>query len=205
MIDGYAAVFYDGTERTEFRLGPNMVERIHPGAFDEAFRDDDVVGLFNHDESLLLGRRSAGTLRLIVDAQGARYEIDEGETTIGRDVAEMQKRGDLKGSSFTFGVRNSGQEIRREGGTLIRDIRQFAYVSDVGPVTFPAYSGTEARSSGRGERRYVSTDGQAVAVPEAFGTEARSLFAAYSNQRDSRSRRVKTRVRLLQLERTGVQ
>ena len=83
MIEGYAAVFYDGTERTEFRLGPNMVERIHPGAFDEAFRDDDVVALFNHDQSLIIGRRSAGTLRLSLDARGARYEIDEGETTIG--------------------------------------------------------------------------------------------------------------------------
>ncbi len=30
-IEGYAAVYYDGTPQTEYRLSDKIVERIHPG------------------------------------------------------------------------------------------------------------------------------------------------------------------------------
>src|SRR5215475_2335681 len=73
---GFAAVFYkDGDPDTEYQLYPDLVERIAPGAFDRAVREDDVRGLMNHDPNLLLGRTAAGTLKLSADATGLRYEI----------------------------------------------------------------------------------------------------------------------------------
>lgn len=141
QIRGYAAVFYDGTPGTEFKMG-NIRERIMPGAFRKAIdRGDDVRALFNHDPNMILGRRSAKTLKLFEDSKGLRYIIDTPNTTVGRDVAEYLRRGDVGGSSFGFQAEE--EEWRDDEGGHIRELRSLG-LFDVGPVTYPAYTGTEA-------------------------------------------------------------
>lgn len=140
VIVGYAAVFHrEGNAGTEYEPFDGLVEWIMPGAFDRALREDDVRGLFNHDMNLLLGRNTAGTLKLSVDSVGLRYEITVPDTQLGRDVTESIKRGDLTGSSFSF-IPGRVVWVEEED----RDIRQIEEVQlfDVGPVTFPAYDGT---------------------------------------------------------------
>lgn len=140
---GYAAVFYDGTPETEFQLYDDMVERIMPGAFDKVLAaKEDVRGLFNHDESQLLGRTAAGTMSLKSDDRGLLYNIRLGKTTVAKDVAAHVKRGDVDGSSFAFRVR--GQEFKTADGVDIREITEVGPLFDVGPVTFPAYTATVA-------------------------------------------------------------
>lgn len=141
-LQGYASVFYDGTEDSQFRLGENLVERIIPGAFDAALeRGDDVRALFNHDPNLVLGR-TPKTLSLSVDKKGLRYEIDAG-TTLGRQVAESVSRGDITGSSFGFIV--DEDTIAKDGKENVREIRKVTLI-DVSPVTFPAYESTSAET-----------------------------------------------------------
>ena len=48
-------------------------EVIRPGAFTAAIGRDDVRALFNHNPNFVLGRTSAGTLRLSQDR--ARVEV----------------------------------------------------------------------------------------------------------------------------------
>jgi hypothetical protein len=142
-IEGYAAVFYNGTPETEFQLFDDMVERIMPGAFDDVLADKpDVRGLFNHDPDHLLGRTSAGTMSLSVDGKGLAYSIALADTTVARDVAEHVQRGDIDGSSFAFRVRS--ERFRTEDGIDIREIEKVEPLYDCGPVTYPAYAGTEA-------------------------------------------------------------
>lgn len=151
-IRGYAAVYYDGTPESEYRLWEGAVERIMPGAFDHALRseDDDVVALFNHNPSLILGRRQAGTLRLSEDSRGLIYEIDPPDTQVGRDLVASLRRGDVRGSSFMFGVRD--ESWTKDGPRDVRELRSVT-LHDVGPVTFPAYEATSAgvRSEGTDE------------------------------------------------------
>ena len=152
MIVGYAAVFYDASDPdgTQYELWEDTYERIHPGAFDAAIQEDDVRGLANHNDTWLLGRGKSGTLRLSVDKVGLRYEIDVPDTQAGRDTLASIERGDLDGSSFGFRVLG-GKRGRVEwtveivdGRTLeIRNVYDLE-LYDVGPVTFPAYSGTTA-------------------------------------------------------------
>ena len=94
---GYAAVF----DSTSQNLG-GFVERVAPNSFRKTIQETDVRALFNHDADSLLGRSGNGTLRLMEDDHGLRYEVDLPNTTLGRDVAELLKRGDLNGSSFGF-------------------------------------------------------------------------------------------------------
>ena len=142
-IRGYAAVFYNGTPETEFRLWDDMVERIMPGAFDDVLvSKPDVRGLFNHDPDHVLGRTSAGTMSLSVDGKGLAYRIVLGDTNVAQDVAKHVQRGDIDGSSFAFQVQS--ERFRTEDGIDIREIEKVEPLYDVGPVTFPAYEGTAA-------------------------------------------------------------
>lgn len=152
-IFGYGAVFYDGTPETEYVLWDDQygraVERIMPGAFDGVLsRGDDVRGLFNHDSNQILGRTKSGTMRLSVDARGLAYEIDQADTTPGRDVAAYLERGDVSGSSFSFRVDMDGVKWTMTGdGDKVNEVREILSVSqlyDVGPVAFPAYETTDA-------------------------------------------------------------
>lgn len=140
IITGYGAVFYDGSEGTQYRFF-GFLERIMPGAFDRAVKDDDVRGLFNHDPNEVLGRTKAGTMRLSVDSHGLRYEIDP-PASAGK-VIEAIRRRDVTGSSFGFEV--LGEEFRKEDGETIREITEVR-LFDTGPVTYPAYTGTEAEA-----------------------------------------------------------
>ena len=144
MLVGYGAVFYrEGDAGSEYGLAPDLKERIAPTAFDRALSaKQDVRGLFNHDPNMLLGRSTAGTLRLTKDARGLRYEIDLPDTQVGKDVAASVARGDLSGSSFSFSVNGKGGQRFEKGSEF--DVRQITDVNlyDVGPVTFPAYEST---------------------------------------------------------------
>jgi hypothetical protein len=140
-IVGYGAMYYDGTPETQYTLWPLVVERIMPGAFDLTIAEDDIRGLFNHDPSMLLGRVAATTMRLSTDNVGLRYEIDPGETQVGRDVTEHVRRGDLSGSSFSFQI--TDERWYEEGDLEVREILGVK-LYDVGPVTFPAYESTSA-------------------------------------------------------------
>lgn len=144
VITGYASVFFNPNKRaeTEYKLWGDTVERIAPTAFTRALKEKhDVRALFNHDANQLLGRSSAETLRLSTDARGLKYEIDLPDTQIGRDLAVSIERGDINGSSFAFYV--TGRTIEEMDKLTIRTITDVT-LQDVGPVTYPAYSGTTA-------------------------------------------------------------
>lgn len=134
-IAGYAAV-YDSLSDD---LG-GFMERIAPGAFDRALEEAEIVCLRNHEPEALLGRNSSGTLRLRSDDKGLMFECDLPATTAGRDTAEMIRRGDMKGCSFSFDVREQSWDLAT-GETPIRTLRDVD-VADVGPVTTPAYRDT---------------------------------------------------------------
>lgn len=150
-LQGYAAVF---NQRTSI-LGL-FEEQIAPGAFRDALGRDDVRALFNHDPNYVLGRSTAGTLRLVEDERGLRYEIAPPETQAGRDVTELVSRGDVQGSSFSFEVEAESWDHRAT--PPLRTIERVK-LYDVGPVTFPAYEQTtvSARSITEAKRPGVET------------------------------------------------
>lgn len=143
-IVGNGAVFNSRSEN----LG-GFREIIMPGAFDEVL-NDDVRATFNHDPNFILGRSSAGTLRISTNSEGLGYEIDAPDTQTIRDlVLSPMTRGDLKESSFGFRVASDGDEwLQDDEGIVIRKIHRMSKLFDIGPVTFPAYqaAGSAQRS-----------------------------------------------------------
>ena len=136
-MTGHAAVFGEVAE-----IGGWFREQIEPGAFKASIKKDDVRALFNHDENYVLGRNTAGTLKMSEDETGLKVNIDPPDTQFARDLAVSIDRGDISQMSFAFQVLEE-EWIRGEKKEL--DLRKIKKVRlfDVSPVTFPAYDGTD--------------------------------------------------------------
>lgn len=134
-ITGYAAVF----SRPTALAGHD--EQIAPGAFDAVLADPatDVRAMFNHDAGRILGRQSAGTLRLDVDEVGLRYEVDLPDTSYAADLRAMIARGDVSGSSFGFIPAQWRDELQASGRRL-RTHTSIGRLIDVSAVPMPAYA-----------------------------------------------------------------
>lgn len=148
-----------------------FVETIEPGAGARSVQDHDIVALANHDPNLLLGRTSAGTLRLALGKRGLEYEIDLPDTTAGRDWATLLERRDVIGSSFGFRTLEDDWGVTPDG-TPLRYLKDFV-IRDVGPVTFPAYTSTESSLRSLAEARSLDL---ADLVAAAERDELRSLI-----------------------------
>lgn len=135
-LTGYASVF----NRLSQNLG-GFVERVDPAAFNKSVADQvPVLARYNHDDNHLLGTTEGGTLTLEIDGTGLRYAVPLPDTTSGRDVAELAKRGDLRYSSFAFRTVADDWDLTPEGfpqRTLLA-----VQLIDVAPVNNPAYRDT---------------------------------------------------------------
>lgn len=133
-LAGYAAVFGGGAD-----IGGSFREVIAPGAFTQTLKTADVRAYFDHDRGRVLGRMSAGTLRLTEDARGLAVEIDLPDTTDGRDVRTLIERGDITGMSFGFIVRHD--EWDETSNPPTRTIHAVE-LREVSVVSEPAYGDT---------------------------------------------------------------
>ena len=129
-VSGYAAMFDDITDLGYFK------ERIARGAFDGVM-EDDVRLLINHT-GVPLARTTNGTLDLEVDETGLRYTARLADTTEGRDLYKLIKRGDISQSSFAFTIADEDYDRKAN----LRTITKMGSLLDVSPVTYPAYPTT---------------------------------------------------------------
>lgn len=138
-ITGHAAVF----NQTAYIPGEGY-ERLSRSAFDHVLSsgDTDVRALFNHDPNRLLGRQSAGTLKLDTDDDGLVFEVDLPDTSYARDIRELAKRGDLDGASFAWVPGKATPDTAPDGKRRMTHT-EVSRLIDVSVVTFPAYQGTD--------------------------------------------------------------
>lgn len=149
-ITGHAAVFNQLSED----LG-GYRERISPGAFSDSIKSSDIRALWNHDTNLVLGRNTAGTLKLEEDATGLATEYDFPDTGYARDLLNLIARGDVTQQSFGFMVLPGGAKWNMEDGGLVRTLLNVE-LFDVSPVTYPAYKQTDIQARAQAELRSLA-------------------------------------------------
>lgn len=141
-IGGIAAVVNSVTDLGYFE------EVITPGAFDYALsREYDIRCLFNHEAELILGRTKAETCKVFVNTDGnLEYTwIPDYENPTHMSVVRSIMRGDITQSSFAFTIKEQTWTDSTKYGTMgKRTITMIDELFDVSPVTYPAYSETEA-------------------------------------------------------------
>jgi len=115
---GLAAVF----DKPSQDLG-GFVEVVRRSAFTRTLKSDrDPLALVQHMPQLVLGRRSAGTLRLAEDERGLTFDIDVPDTTAARDLLVSVERGDVKGASFAFTTPEDGDRWSVRGEQVVREL-----------------------------------------------------------------------------------
>ena len=134
---GYAAVFNSPSEPLPF------TEVIKEGAFKRSLKSRNEIKLFmNHNTDVVLGSTRAGTLQLTEDSRGLLAQAQLPDTTAGRDLSVLMKRGDVSSMSFGFSVPPKGDSWSSDGAT--RELHQVR-LHEVSIVTgFPAYEATTA-------------------------------------------------------------
>lgn len=143
VISGYAAIFDSPTTISQGYSSYNEV--VSRGAFKKTIQEADVRALYNHNPDNVLGRTKSGTLTLSEDNVGLRYEVQVPDTTWGRDLVQLIKRGDVSQSSFAFSPIR--QDWSRAANKTELDTRTLQEVRlyDVSIVTYPAYEDTVAQ------------------------------------------------------------
>lgn len=154
-IAGMAAVYNKYTNMGYY------LEVVRPGFFD-GIDTSMTACLKNHNENLILGRTSNGTLSLEFKSDGLSYQADLPDTTAANDTHKEIEGGYIFQSSFGFTVKKATwSEVQRSefsgivpegvldrlsyGGFVdVRELIQGEALYDVSPVTFPAYADTSS-------------------------------------------------------------
>lgn len=142
QLRGLAIVFNSRSEDMGF------YEFIRPVAVDRTLQEGiDVRALWSHNPDIIIGRQSAGTLRLKKVTRGLSVEVDPPRWAHGH--VETVKRRDVVGQSFGFSA--ISDEWWLEDSVPHREILDMR-VYETSAVAFPAYPGTTLRVAKSDER-----------------------------------------------------
>lgn len=144
-VEGYALLFDVSSDGLPFR------ETILRGSLEGVLLRSDVLALLNHDQGrgiLARWKHKPITLYLEVDAKGLRYWFEAPKTSLGDELLEYLRRGEVTESSFAFAVEEDEWK-KGEDGVWERKIKRFAEIFDISPVYNAAYSKTSAYMRGK--------------------------------------------------------
>jgi len=122
----------------------------------------DVRALVDHEPAKIIGRVKAGTLTLDKRDDGLHVTIRPPETTVGRDILESVRRGDVSGMSIGFRVVSGGDRFEQRSGQTVRIVTD-ARIVEASIVTFPAYPATDATVAQRALAAAQARRGQRIA------------------------------------------
>jgi Escherichia/Staphylococcus phage prohead protease len=131
-------------------------EVLLPGCFDESLSDPEIYATFNHNDSAIIGRVSAGTLEVDSDSIGLTMRCELPNNTVGRDLYESIKRQDVTKMSFGMYVKEDAWDVAADERGLKYERRSVkrARLFEVSPVVTPAYDASSVSA------RALFPDGQ---------------------------------------------
>lgn len=138
-IAGYFAVF-----NSNYEMFDGASESIAQGAFTNSLQND-VRALINHDDTLVIGRTTAGTLTIREDDFGLWGDvIINPKDTDAMNIYARVQRGDVNQCSIGFFITSEETEFREDGSVhwTIKDVDLF----EVSVCTFPAYTDTSVQA-----------------------------------------------------------
>lgn len=126
-----------------FRAGDiDVYEIIDQHALDNTDTSNCFFKYNHSDEVMVMGRTKNGTLRLEKRDDGMWIEDDLPNTTAGRDLYELIKRGDIDKMSFAFTIDEESRDESVEGEVTYR-VMKIGKLYDVAAVPLPAYEDTQ--------------------------------------------------------------
>lgn len=132
--------FIPFNQRSEYM---GFYEYITPTAFNKTLSDGaDVLALFAHDTSKVLGRTKNGSLRLEVREDGLYCYCDLPDTSYAKDCFELIRSGYSPNMSFGFSEIKTDYSV--ENGVETHFLREVKLYEVSFGVAMPAYQGTDS-------------------------------------------------------------
>jgi HK97 family phage prohead protease len=145
-VRGYASVFNRWSLELASPKG-TFREKIVTGAFDRALaKDPNVVLLWDHDPSLILGSTRAAdpeSLELRVDLTGLHFFSRVVNTSYAQDLRELMAAGIINQASFGFTV--ADDTWTEKNGEVLRSINEVDELFDVTITRVGAYPATASQ------------------------------------------------------------
>lgn len=158
ILEGRAVKFDEATVLFEYD-GVQYSEIIARGAFDETDISKCYLK-YNHSNSIMaMARVKNGTLQVDVRDDGVYVKAELADTTAGRDLYTLVKRGDVDKMSFAFKIREESYDQKNHTWT----VRKIETLYDVAAVEQPAYENTDLYA-----RRYGEVEASRVKEAEAL-------------------------------------
>ena len=134
IVEGYAIVFNQQSRKLYDKATKKVfTEVIDPRAITNAFLVIKTLRCSTITPNDMLLARSTfgiGTLQYEVDEYGVKYRFEMPNTSVGNDVLELIRRGDVFGCSFAFSYAKDGVRDEKKNGQNYRTVIQMASISD---------------------------------------------------------------------------
>lgn len=124
-----------------------FIEILHRGCISQELIDSsNIVFLYNHDYNQVIARanKGKGTLNIDLRDDGVYFDLDVPNTTMGNDLLENIRLGNITQCSFGFRYANEEGAYKDEkiGDVWYRNVYKIGELFDLSAVTYPAYDDT---------------------------------------------------------------
>ncbi len=170
MIVEGKAIAYD-TETVLFEVdGIEYKEIIKCGAFKNADLKDAFFKYNHNDNVMVMARYKNKTLQFEEREDGVYIKAELANTSQGRDLYELIKRGDIDKMSFAFTIKNESYDKETRTWT----VNEIDKIYDVAAVPVPAYEDTNIYA-----RRYADVESLRVEDLEKLRMQKISELKSY--------------------------
>lgn len=124
-----------------------FIEILHRGCISQELIDSsNIVFLYNHDYNQVIARanKGKGTLNIDLRDDGVYFDLEVPNTTMGNDLLENIRLGNITQCSFGFNYANEEGAYQDEkiGDVWYRNVYKIGELYDLSAVTYPAYDDT---------------------------------------------------------------
>ena len=124
-----------------------FIEILHRGCISQELIDSsNIVFLYNHDYNQVIARanKGKGTLNIDLRDDGVYFDLEVPNTTMGNDLLENIRLGNITQCSFGFSYANEEGAYKDEkiGDVWYRNVYKIGKLYDLSAVTYPAYDDT---------------------------------------------------------------
>lgn len=124
-----------------------FIEILHRGCISQELIDSsNIVFLYNHDYNQVIARanKGKGTLNIDLRDDGVYFGLDIPNTTMGNDLLENIRLGNITQCSFGFKYANEEGAYKDEkiDDVWYRNVYKIGQLFDLSAVTYPAYDDT---------------------------------------------------------------
>lgn len=168
-----------------------FIEILHRGCITQELIDSsNIVFLYNHDYNQVIARanKGKGTLNIDLRHDGVYFDLDVPQTTMGNDLLENIRLGNITQCSFGFRYANEEGAYKDEkiNDVWYRNVYKIGELFDLSAVTYPAYDDTyvNARMQERSRMEDKLKETEEIQKEEEIRSEEKSDDEKKSDEKE---------------------